>query len=142
MAHFAHVNNGIVDSVIVISRNTLAQANGWYCPACLSHKPFNEWVQTSYNTKQGKYKLGKDDAEKLALKMTGDIEDIKARDRKHYAGIGYTYDSVDDVFLPPKPFNSWKLDKETATWSAPKTYPKDEKNYIWDETLLDWVIQE
>jgi len=61
--------------------------------------------------------------------------------RKQYAGIGYRYDADADVFIAPQPFASWILD-DSHTWQAPKPYPNDGKNYIWDETLLEWVEYE
>ena len=61
--------------------------------------------------------------------------------RKQYAGIGYRYDADADVFIAPQPFASWILD-DSYTWQAPKPYPNDGKNYIWDETLLEWVEYE
>lgn len=37
--------------------------------------------------------------------------------RKNYAGIGYTYDSVRDIFIPPKPEEGeWVLNEETCKW--------------------------
>ena len=37
--------------------------------------------------------------------------------RKNYAGIGYTYDSVRDAFIPPKPTEGdWELDEITCQW--------------------------
>jgi hypothetical protein len=40
--------------------------------------------------------------------------------RKNFAGVGYTYDSVRDAFIPPKPEDtekvSWVLDEETCNW--------------------------
>jgi hypothetical protein len=32
--------------------------------------------------------------------------------RKQYAGIGYTYDAVNDVFIAPQPYPSWALDND------------------------------
>lgn len=66
------------------------------------------WVQTSYN---------------------GNI-------RKQYAGIGYTYDAVNDVFIAPQPFVSWSLD-ENFDWQPP--IPKPDGDYVWDEESLIWV---
>lgn len=60
------------------------------------------------------------------------------RIRKQYAGIGYTYDPVADVFIVPSPFPSWKLDKN-HDWYAPKPKPIDTQSY-WDEDQLDWII--
>ena len=39
--------------------------------------------------------------------------------RKNYAAIGYTYDSVRDAFIPPKPDNSIGFDEETCLWIVP-----------------------
>ena len=129
MAHFAKIENGIVTQVIVadiefIESGILA----------------GEWIQTSYNTEEGKYKIGKDDSEKNINKLKGTIKDIKARERKNYAGIGFSYDSVDDAFYPPQPFNSWKLNKQDGKWEAPKKMPNDGQRYLWKEDLLEWVI--
>ena len=52
--------------------------------------------------------------------------------RKNYAGVGYTYDAVKDKFIKSKPFASWSLD-ENDDWTAPVTYPDDDKFYVWDE---------
>ena len=59
--------------------------------------------------------------------------------RANYAGIGYTYDNVNDVFYSPEPFVSWILNEETWKWEAPIPYPEDGNTYIWDEDNLEWV---
>lgn len=59
--------------------------------------------------------------------------------RKNYAGIGFTYDSVLDAFIPPKPYSSWLLNTETCQWQAPIPYPNDNGRYIWDENTQSWV---
>ena len=58
--------------------------------------------------------------------------------RKQFAGIGYTYDAVADVFISPSPYPSWVLD-ENYDWQAPIAYPADGKFYSWDETNQVWV---
>ena len=58
--------------------------------------------------------------------------------RKQYAGVGYTYDAVADVFITPKPFASWSLDAN-YDWQAPIDYPADGKKYSWDEANQVWV---
>jgi hypothetical protein len=58
--------------------------------------------------------------------------------RKNYAGIGFTYDPELDVFIPPKPYESWILDEETARWKAPTPMPT-EGIYDWDEATLSWL---
>jgi hypothetical protein len=60
--------------------------------------------------------------------------------RKNYAGVGYTYDSERDAFVPPKPFASWVLDEDTCLWAAPVAYPDDGKVYTWNEDTTSWVL--
>ena len=62
--------------------------------------------------------------------------------RKNFAGIGYTYDSVRDAFIPIKPYNSWTLNEETCNWEAPVVYPNSEGIYNWNELTLSWDLVE
>lgn len=59
--------------------------------------------------------------------------------RKQFAGIGFTYDAVADVFIAPQPFASWSLDAN-YDWQAPIDYPADGKQYSWDESNQAWVL--
>ena len=59
--------------------------------------------------------------------------------RKQYAGIGYTYDSVNDLFIVPQPYPSWSLD-QNFDWQPPTTRPEGE-NCRWDEDSLSWLEQ-
>ena len=112
MAHYAHITNGIVDQVIVIDAETLATGH-WGNPS--------EWVQTSYNTHGGQHPEGK------PLRF-------------NYAGVGYSYDSGRDAFIPPKPFASWLLNETTCLWDAPTPMPVVEgKMFKWDEPTTSWV---
>jgi hypothetical protein len=109
MAHFAKVENGMVTQVIVA------------VPAFINLLPdFDSWIQTSYNTFGGIHKLGGTPL------------------RKNYAGVGYTYDSAKDAFIPPKEYNSWVLNEETCLWEPPIEYPNDEKIYKWNEEITNW----
>jgi len=56
--------------------------------------------------------------------------------RKQYAGIGYFYDEVNDVFISPQPYPSWSLD-DNFDWQAPT--PKPKGYYVWDESTVSWV---
>jgi hypothetical protein len=110
MAHYAFLDNNLVIEVIVgIDETELIEG-----------KTPEEWysefrglpcVRTSYNGKI----------------------------RKNYAGIGFTYDSVRDAFIAPKPFTSWLLNEESCLWEAPITHPSDGKEYLWDEENLSWL---
>lgn len=59
--------------------------------------------------------------------------------RGNYPGRGYRYDTDLDVFIPPKPYDSWTLSSITLDWEPPKPYPADGTDYMWDERQLDWV---
>lgn len=92
MAHFAELDeNNVVKQVIVVNNNELLD-NGVESEAkgiAFCQSLFGGiWVQTSYN---------------------GNI-------RKNYAGIGFTYDSIRDAFIPPKPEGDWVLNEETCLW--------------------------
>jgi hypothetical protein len=60
--------------------------------------------------------------------------------RKNYAGIGYTYNADLDAFVPPKLFNSWILNSNTAQWEAPVAMPDDGNMYSWDEDSTSWQL--
>jgi hypothetical protein len=110
MSHFARITaQGIVEQVIVAEQDFIDT---------LSDK--TSWVKTSYNTRGGQHPEGR------PL-------------RKNYAGIGYSYDSVRDAFIPPKPYASWVLNENTCLWDAPTPYPTDGKTYNWDENTQQWV---
>jgi len=57
--------------------------------------------------------------------------------RKQYAGIGYTYDKANDVFISPKPYASWALDA-SFDWQPPTAMPSDDKMYTWNEDTTTW----
>ena len=56
-----------------------------------------------------------------------------------FPGVGFEYNKEHDIFVAPKPYESWILDVEKARYKAPKDYPDDGKDYKWDEDSLDWV---
>lgn len=58
--------------------------------------------------------------------------------RKQFAGVGYTYDKVKDIFVAPQPFASWALDGNND-WQPPVARPDDDKMYRWDEDTTNWV---
>ena len=111
MAHWAKVNNGIVEQVIV--------AEPEFFETFVDTSP-GEWIQTSYNTVAGTHQLGGTPL------------------RKNYAGLGYTYDAVRDAFIPPKPYSSWILNEDTCLWEPPVAHPSDENRYIWNEETTSW----
>ena len=129
MAHFAQIDSdNIVTNVIVVgnedcldSDNNESEAVGIaFCQDLLGAD--TNWVQTSYNN------------------------NIRFR----YAGIGYKYDSTNDVFYDQSPYPSWGLNTSTWVWDAPVAPPDDaghddEDNptefvsYDWDEGSTSWT---
>jgi hypothetical protein len=129
MAHWAELDeNNVVTRVLVGDNNDPAGDEGYQW---LIDNLGGNWVKTSYNAAGGKRR----DPE------TGEMTNEPGF-RKNYAGIGFTYDSTRDAFIPPKPFNSWVLNEDTCLWEAPVAYPTfDEQNpkyYVWNEETLNW----
>ena len=56
--------------------------------------------------------------------------------RGAYAGIGYSYNSEEDIFIAPQPYPSWI--RNGSFWQAPTPMPLDDKIYIWNEEQLTW----
>ena len=59
--------------------------------------------------------------------------------RKNFAVVGFVYDFKLDAFIPPKPFDSWLLNKETCQWEPPVAKPTDGKLYEWNENDKSWT---
>ncbi len=120
MAHYAKVNNGIVETVIV------AEAN--FFDSFVDNSP-GAWIQTSYNTAGGVHSEGGTPL------------------RKNFAGVGFIYDSTLDAFYEAQPFASWTLNESTCLWEAPIERP-DSQHYHWDEAIYQgdntkgWILQE
>ena len=51
---------------------------------------------------------------------------------------GFEYVPAEDIFRPVSPFASWVFDDVLWDWQAPKPYPTDGKDYVWDEEAGDW----
>jgi hypothetical protein len=125
MAHWAEIDeNNIVGRVIVTENHGTDKEHDW-----LLENFGGQWVKTSYNTYGGvHYTEGEPSADQT-----------KAF-RFNYAGSGYTYDSVRDAFIEPKPFDSWVLNETTCLWEAPVALPDDAATvpYEWDESTTSW----
>lgn len=129
MAHYAKVVDGIVTDVIV--------AEPEFMETFVDTSP-GTWIKTSYNMRGGVYydpETNQPVADQTVI--TGD----EARERKNYAGIGFTYDSTRDAFIPPQPYNSWTLNETSCMWECPVAYPTDGQIYDWDEDTVSWVLR-
>lgn len=88
MSHFAKVVDGKVTQVIV--------AEPEFFDTFVDSSP-GTWLQTSYNTHGNQHPEGR------PL-------------RGNYAGIGFTYDATNDVFIAPKPSDTAVLNETTWLW--------------------------
>jgi hypothetical protein len=127
MAHFAKLNeNNEVVQVIVVRNSEIMDENGYESEQkgiefCESHFGAGPWIQTSY---------------------TGSF-------RKRYGGVGTVYLEEYDIFVPPKPWPSWVLNRKTGDWEPPVPYPPEHgrlrpedgkyMNYEWDEENQQWI---
>jgi hypothetical protein len=105
MAHFAEIDENKIVKRVLVVDNSVEHRGEDFLANELGLG--GRWIQTSYN---GNF-------------------------RKQFAGIGYRYDEVNDIFVSPQPFPSWTLD-ENWDWQPPVVKP-DELSY-WDEESLSW----
>ena len=68
--------------------------------------------------------------------------------RKQFAGIGFTYDPINDVFIQPQPYPSWTLNTEIYEWEPPISEPElteEQKEsgsyYEWNEVTQQWNLK-
>lgn len=114
MAHYAWLdeNNIVVNVTVGVDEDLIQQGVGGSSEAW---ETFYSQA-TGYNIKRTSY---------------------NHRIRKQYAGIGYIYNPVADVFISPKPYPSWSLD-DSFDWQPPTPYPS-QGIWNWDESTLSWV---
>jgi hypothetical protein len=60
--------------------------------------------------------------------------------RGTFAGIGFSYNEEEDIFITPQPYPSWT--RSGSFWQAPEPMPEDGKLYAWDEESLSWIKSE
>ena len=137
MAHFAKLGvNGKVISVHSLDNNKLQNADSVEDEAVGQQElqrihgwPAAMWIQTSYNTRGGKY---------YNADGTEHSDQSKAL-RGNYAGIGYTWDEDNEIFWPKQPHASWSKNTTTAAWDAPITYPSVTDDGA-DPVVYNWSI--
>ena len=144
MAHFAKISEeNIVLQVLTLDNKDmlnesnvetesigqayLQQHNNW---------PSHLWIQTSYNTLENQHRLG------------------GTPFRGNFAGINSIWDSENEIFWSPKPYDSWVKHIDTATWKSPIGDAPDftsehqsqndagthEWIYSWNEDNLVWDL--
>ena len=134
MAHYAFIKDNLVTEVITGKDETETAPDGFadWEEYYLSKRPgMDACKRTSYNT--------------IANTHTAEGTPF----RGNYAGIGHVYDTDNDVFYAPQPFDSWTLDSNWV-WQPPVAYPSDAnyeqdtslpiKHYSWNELTNSWVL--
>lgn len=123
MAHYAFIddNNVVTEVITGVSEDELIEGKTpeeWY-----SEFRGQKCLRTSYNTQNNQHRFG------------------GTPFRGNYAGIGYIYDEQWDIFIPPKPYNSWVFNYPGARWEPPIPRPEDEDGYYWKwgEHNAEWV---
>ncbi len=119
MAHFAKINEDTneVEQVIVINNSDIEDL------------PFPESEP-----------IGQQFIQSIGLDGIWKQTSYNSNFRGRYAGLGYTYDQTNDLFIPPKPYPSWVLNQTSWNWESPTSYPTDGEDYIWNENVGDWVL--
>ena len=145
MAHFAKISEeNIVLTVLTLNNSDmlnsegnseesegqsyLQQHNNW---------PGTKWIQTSYNTRGGKY-----------YNDDNSLGDQSKVFRGNYAVVGMTWDADKNAFIPEKPYNSWVLSETTFTWEPPVSKPEQTyttidgteypDTFTWNESTTSW----
>jgi len=126
-------SDGVEDELV--GQQYLEQHNNW---------PAQMWIQTSYNTYGGIHR------------------ESGTPFRGNYAGIGYTWDSTNNLFWPSKPHASWLKHHASVSWKSPigdapaltdaqtaeNTAGTHVWSYCWDENAYQsdntsgWVLTE
>ncbi len=115
MAHVAKLNTEVIkdanlgDTYLVEQVIVVADEEENPCDFCQKLLGDGKYIQTSY---------------------TSSI-------RNTFAFPGAYYIENMDIFIQPKPYNSWIFDKLTLKWIAPVEYPKTGM-WNWDEETLLW----
>lgn len=59
--------------------------------------------------------------------------------RGTFAGIDYSYNEEEDIFVAPQPFPSWI--RNGSIWEPPIPKPDNKQFWIWSEEDLNWRLR-
>jgi hypothetical protein len=109
MAHYAFVNENNIVTEVIVGRNEDEIIDGIFnWESYYGELRGQRCLRTSYNN---------------------NIRGI-------YAGIGFSYNEEEDIFVTPQPYPSWI--RNGSLWDAPVEYPTDGGTYNWNESTLSW----
>jgi hypothetical protein len=123
MAHYAFLDKDNIVTEVIVGVDETQLIDGKNPEQWYSEFKGQDCKRTSYNTHGNKHSGG-------GIPFRG-----------NYAGIGYVYDNVFDVFIPIKPFSSWKLNYTTYLWEPPIPAPESEIGFVyqWSEINKEWI---
>lgn len=129
MAYYAFLNVNNIVTEVISGKHENEDGVDWE----VVYGNFRNQVckRTSYNTRGGVHYIPNSNPPTPS-------PDQSQAFRANYAGIGYTYDLINDVFYAAQPYPSWTISAPTWEWKPPVPYPTDGNQYIWDESTLSW----
>jgi len=127
MAHFAKINNDneVLSVIVVDDKNAATESEGQAFLENNNNWPAAQWIKCSYNTVGGSHING------------------GTPFRANYPNIGDIWDSTNEIFHAPQPYNSWTLNTSTGLWDSPIPMPnttttingsEEKDSYNWDES--------
>lgn len=114
MAHFARIDENNIVQEVLVVPDEQQHRGNEFLSIDLGLG--GRWIQTSYNSNI----------------------------RKMFAGVNYSYNEELDIFLPPKPYDSWVLNETKGEWESPLPRPEtsEDEVAIWEEENQEWRIEE
>ena len=107
MAHYAFLDHELIVTEVIVGKDETEIIDGLTPENWYAQFRGQTCVRTSYNSKI----------------------------RGTYAGIGYSYDPDEDIFITPQPYPSWI--RVGSFWEAPIPMPTDGR-YLWNEENQSW----
>lgn len=123
MAHYAYINEDNIVTEVIVGKDEDDLPDGvssW--EEYFSSKGKGRALRTSYNTFQNSHLDG------------------GTPFRGNFATVGGSYNEELDVFLAPKPYDSWVMN-ENFYWEPPVSYPEDDGGVMheWNEEVANWT---
>lgn len=109
MAHYAFLDDNNIVTEVIVGIDETETIEGLNPEQWYSEFKGQRCLRTSYN---------------------GNIRGI-------YAGIGFSYNEEEDIFVSPKPYPSWT--RNGSVWESPTPMPETPGMWTWDEETLTWV---
>ena len=107
MAHYAFLDNAGIVTEVIVGKDETETIEGLTPEQWYANFRGQTCIRTSYNS----------------------------RIRGTYAGIGYSYNADEDIFITPQPYPSWH--RVGSFWEAPTPMPSDGW-HTWNEETLSW----